>query len=117
MLRESSKISNETVELSDVTRGLSHATGIAHARILVEFAEAVVQRDSRRVAAARKAVFDALGNDAMIDAAATIAGFHGFVRIADTIGIPYETAAAGQDVPELREQAGINAFHRISAQA
>jgi len=53
----------------------------------------------------------------MVDAAATIAGFHGFVRIADAIGIPYQTAARGEDVPELREQAGINAFHRIRERA
>jgi len=117
MLRESSKISNDAVELSDVTRGLSDATGIAHAEILVEFAEAVVQRDIPRIAAARKAVFDALGNDATVDTAAIIAGFHGFVRIADAIGIPYQTAARGEDAPELREQAGISAFYRIREQA
>ena len=117
MLRESSKISNETVELSDVTRGLSDATGIAHASILVEFAEAVVQRDNRRIAAARKAVFVALGNDATVDTAAIIAGFHGFVRIADAIGIPYQKAARGEDAPELREQAGISAFYRFREQA
>lgn len=113
MLRESSKISEETVELSDVTRGLSDATGIAHAPLLVEFAEAVVHRDRPRVDAARNAVFAAMGNDATVDAAATIAGFHGFVRIADTIGIPYDTAAMGRDVPDIREAAGINAFPRV----
>lgn len=117
MLRESSKISNQAVELSDVTQGLNHATDIAHAPLLVEFAEAVVQRDVARIVAARKAVFDAMGNDATVDAAATTAGFHGFVRIADAIGIPYTTAAKGEDVPELREQAGINAFPRIREQA
>lgn len=117
MLRESSKISNDAVELSDVTRGLSDATGIAHAKILVEFAEAVVHRDMQRIAAARKAVFGALGNNATVDSAAIIAGFHGFVRIADAIGIPYQRAARGEDAPELREQAGINAFHRIKEQA
>ena len=116
MLRESSKISGETVELRDVTRGLSDATGIAHAPVLVEFAEAVVLRVPPRIAAARDAVLAALGNDAMVDAAATIAGFHGFVRLADAIGIPYQTAAAGQDLPDLREEAGISAFPRFSEQ-
>ena len=117
MLRESSKISNDAVELSDVTLGLSDATEIPHAAILVEFAEAVVRRDVPNIAAARNAVFETLGNDATVDAAAIIAGFHGFVRIADAIGIPYQTAARGEDVPELREQAGISAFHRIRAQS
>ena len=39
--------------------------------------------------------------------------FHGFVRIADAIGIPYETAGFGNDAAEIREEAGINQFHRI----
>ncbi|CAN0378657.1 unnamed protein product, partial [Phaeothamnion confervicola] len=38
---------------------------------------------------------------------------HGFVRIADATGIPYETASGGRDLPELRELAGVNAFHRV----
>jgi hypothetical protein len=113
MLRESSKISGEAVELSDVTKGLSDATGIAHAPILVAFAEAVVQRDPPSIAAAREAVFAALGNDAMVDAAAVIASFHGSVRIADAIGIPYQTAAAGKDRPDIRDEAGISAFPRL----
>ena len=114
MLRESSKFSDEAVEFSDVTRGLSRGTEIAHAPILVEYAESVVRRDRARIGAARQAVYGALGNDGTVDAGATIAAFHGFTRIADTIGIPYQTAAAGEDAPELRAQAGINAFYRIS---
>ena len=116
MLRESSKFSDEAVEISDVTRGLSSGTEIAHAAILVAYAESVVRRERAHIDAARQAVFDALGNDGTVDAAATIAAFHGFTRIADTIGIPYETAAAGEDVPELRAQTGINAFYRISGE-
>lgn len=116
MLRESSKVSGEAVELSDVTKGLSDGTGIAHARILVEFAESVVLRDAPRIAASREEVLATLGNDAMVDAAAVIAGFHGFVRIADSTGIPYQTAAAGQDRPDIREEAGISAFPRLREQ-
>jgi hypothetical protein len=42
-----------------------------------------------------------------------VAAFHGFVRLADAIGIPYTGAAFGQDVPELRAAAGINEFYRL----
>jgi hypothetical protein len=42
-----------------------------------------------------------------------VAAFHGFVRLADAIGIPYTTAAGGRDLPDLREAAGINAFYRV----
>jgi hypothetical protein len=117
MLRESSKSTNEAVELKDVTTGLSVRTAVAHATILADFAEAVVARDDARIRAAREAVREAMGPAAMVDAAATIAGFHGFVRIADAIGIPYTTAARGQDDPELRAQAGINGFYRVREDA
>lgn len=113
MLRESSKISNEAVELKDVSRGLSTGTAIAHAPLLVEFAEAVVARDAARIKATRDAVRKAMGDVPFVDAAAVAAAFHGFVRIADSIGIPYKTAAMGGDVPEVREAAGVNAFFRL----
>ncbi len=113
MLRESSKISNEAVDLKDVSNGLSAGTAIAHAPILIEFAEAVVARDLARIAAAREAVRKAMGDAPFVDAAAVAAAFHGFVRIADSIGIPYKTAAAGEDVPDVREAAGVNNFFRL----
>lgn len=99
--------------LNGVTEGFDEAVDIAHGMALVEFAEAVVLRDVPRVAATRAALRQALGDAGLIDAAAVTAAFHGFVRIADAIGIPYTTAAQGRDVPELREEAGVNAFYRV----
>jgi len=113
MLRESSQRSEEAVQLADITQGLSDQTQVRHADILMQYADAVVRGGSDAVAAARDAVDRAMGGEALIDAAATIAAFHGFVRIADAIGIPYKTAAAGGDVPDIREQTGINQFHRV----
>ena len=105
MLRESTQIADNEVDLKDVTQGLSEGTQIPNAEALVNFAEAIVGRDKAKIAETRQVVFEALGNDATVDAA--------FVRIADTIGIPYETAAQGQDVPEIREDAGVNNFYRV----
>jgi alcohol dehydrogenase class IV len=113
MLRESSKFSNEAVDLHDVSAGLSAGTEVAHAPLLVAFAEAVVARDTERIAPARQAILEAMGPAAFVDAASTAAAFHGFTRIADAIGIPYKTAAAGQDAPDVRELAGVNAFYRL----
>ena len=113
MLRESSQRSEEAVQLADVTRGISDETQLPQADILMQYAEAVVSGDATATSRAREAVNRALGPAALVDAAATIAAFHGFVRIADAIGIPYKTAAAGGDVPDIREQAGINEFHRV----
>jgi dienelactone hydrolase len=113
MLRESSQHTQEAVNLGDVSAGLSNATQVAHAPILVEFAESVVARDDVRIAKARVAVRAAMGPAALVDIAAITAAFHGFTRIADAIGIPYTTAAAGQDAPEVREAAGVNLFPRV----
>lgn len=116
MLRESSKHSNEAVELNDVSKGWSKGTAIAHAPLLVEFAEAVVGRNVARIRTARDAVRAAMGPAALVDVAAVAAAFHGFVRIADAIGIPYKTAAMGGDVPEVREAAGVNEFFRLRSE-
>jgi hypothetical protein len=59
----------------------------------------------------------ALGGAGLVDAAAVVAAFHGFVRVADATGIPYLTASRGRDDPELRERAGVNGFYRVREEA
>ena len=113
MLRESSKISGYKIKLRDITQGLSDETHIPHGDILIELADSVVARDNNKIANARNKVFGSLGNDAVVDALAVASAFHGFVRIADAIGIPYATAAKGSDAPEIREEVGINDFNLI----
>src|SRR4051812_33667225 len=110
MLRESMQITGREVDVRGVTNGFDQDLDIPHAAALVEFAESVVLRDEVRDAAARAALLAAIGGPALVDAAAVVGAFHGFVRIADAIGIPYTTAARGGDVPELRERAGVNDF-------
>ena len=58
MLRESSQIAAEAVELRDVMQGSSEATSIRHAALLVEFAESVVSRDTARIAAALRTTME-----------------------------------------------------------
>lgn len=113
MLRESMQISGRQVDVRGVTQGFDDDVDIPHAAALVDFAEAIVLRDAPRVAAVRATLRTALGEAGLVDAAAVVSAFHGFVRIADAIGIPYTTAAQGRDVPELRERAGINEFYRV----
>lgn len=117
MLRESMQTEGKQVDLGGIARGFQDGVDIAHAAELVEFAEAVVLRDDARTAAARARLLAVLGGAGLVDAAAVVAAFHGFVRIADAIGIPYTTASRGQDLPELREAAGINEFHRVRSEA
>ena len=113
MLRESMQTEGKQVDVRGVTQGFDSDPDIPHAAALIDFTEAVVLRDVTRTEAARKTLRAALGEAGVVDASAVVAAFHGFVRIADAIGIPYTTAARGSDLPELREQAGINEFYRV----
>ncbi|MBI3370269.1 MAG: hypothetical protein HY017_00750 [Betaproteobacteria bacterium] len=107
------QITGRQVDVRGVTQGFGDDVDVPHAAALVDFAEAVVLRDASRAAAARARLRAALGEAGLVDAAAVVGAFHGFVRIADAIGIPYTTAAGGRDVPELREEAGIDDFYRV----
>ena len=113
MLRESCQSENRQVDLGKVTQGFDDSVDVPHAALLAGFAEAVVLRDEPRTAAARADIRAMMGDAAFVDACAVVAAFHGFVRIADAIGIPYTTAAGGQDLPEIRAQAGVNEFYRV----
>lgn len=117
MLRESMQIEGRQVDLGNVAHGEDAGVELPHAAELLEFAEAVVLRDAPRIAAARARLRGALGEAGLVDAAAITAAFHGFVRIADATGIPYENAAGGVNRPEIREAAGINEYYRIRDRA
>lgn len=113
MLRESMQTQGKQVELSGLKRGFDHGIDVPHAAELVEFTEAVVLRDTPRIAAARNALLPLIGGAGLVDAAATVAAFHGFVRVADTIGIPHFAPPAGGDLAALRSEVGIDDFYRL----
>jgi len=117
MLRESMQAGGEAVDVRGVTQGFEPGVAIPHLDALVEFAESVVAREPARIDAARAAVRRALGDAGFVDACAVVAAFHGFVRLADATGIPYTTAARGQDAPDIRARAGVNDFYRVRADA
>lgn len=79
-------------------------TGVPQAALLLGFADAVIANDAIDVQRARVAA--ALGEPAMIDAAAVIAGFDGITRIADATGIPIEPAKAEQTA-DFRTELGL----------
>ena len=116
MLRESSKTKGSRFQLSDIIQGLTDKTDIKHGELLMDLAEAVVTRDPKVIEILRKKVCDVLGNDGLVDGVSVSAASHGFVRIADAICIPYDNAGIGNDAAEIREQAGINQFHRINVE-
>ena len=60
-----------------------------HADVLMAYADAAVRRDAD-LAERRAAVESALGAEAVVDAAATVANYQRMVRIADGCGIPLD---------------------------
>lgn len=84
--------------------------GVAHGKILSDFAEGICRRDEAKTAAARKAVVDAIGEAAMVDAAAVIAAFNAYPRAADATGIPLEDMKVDMTA-DLRVELGLEAFN------
>jgi hypothetical protein len=94
--------------LEGVMNGTSD-TGVPHAAELLAFADAAVAFDRPAIDTARAALVGAIGEPAMIDAAAVIAGFNGITRIADASGIPLD-AEPRERSAAWRGPLGIDAF-------
>ena len=70
--------------------------GIPDGSLLIEFAEAVLGTDARRLNRARERLLETLGPAALVDAAGVAATFNGIDRVADATGTPIDEAAAGE---------------------
>lgn len=85
--------------------------GVPHAPEFVAFADAAISAEVRSLDLKRAALVEVVGVEAMIDAAAVIAGFDGITRIADATGIPLEPPKAEQTA-DLRASLHIDEFAR-----
>ncbi len=72
------------------------STGVPHAEKLIAFADAAIGMEEKPLILARTVLVREMGPEAMIDAAAVVAGFDGITRIADATGIPLEASKAEQ---------------------
>ena len=83
--------------------------GIGADREFNAFAEAICAFDSQAIESARDALVRAVGQRAMVDAAAVIASFNAYPRMADATGIPLEE---GKKVgtESLRSELGLGSF-------
>ena len=97
-------------DLSLIMDGSVQESGLPHGKILNEFVEAIMDRDKARIAATRTTIVETLGKAAMVDAAATIAAFNAYTRMADATGIPLEAPKAEATV-ELRQELGLEALN------
>ncbi|MBO32866.1 MAG: hypothetical protein CMM74_07810 [Rhodospirillaceae bacterium] len=99
----------------DIQAALGNGRGdgeIPHGQLLADFAEAIAMRDEAGTAELRRQVADTMGEEALIDAAATAASFHGYVRIADATGLTADMAGGGQIPVEFREDIGVTEYYR-----
>ena len=87
----------------------SAAVGVPHARELLAFADAALAFDAATMAGPRSEALAAVGDAALVDAAAVIGAFNGIVRIADAMGIPLEEAKAA-DSADWRASLGIDQY-------
>lgn len=95
--------------------GAGEDSGIPHADVLVDFAEAVLDPDEGRLEKARKALIDAMGEAALVDAAAVAGNFNAIDRVADSTGIPLEAEKA-EMTADFRSQLGIDGFGRSGSE-
>ena len=104
----SGEVKGEKVDPGAITAGDQVASGVRAGPELIAFAEAAVL-DSPELPAARAAVANALGEDALIDAAAVVGNFQRMVRITDGTGIPLDGPIAMMS-EGIRDELGINSY-------
>ena len=110
MLRESSRTHEESVDFAAVMNG-DVESGVPHGADLVRFAESVVAGSGADCEAARQALADNMGAEALVDAAGVISNFERMVRVADATGISIGPMAEEDLV--LVHELGIERFSAI----
>ncbi len=109
MLRASSEAEGQVANLESVVAGESADSKLPAGDALLHFAEVALNDDADAITSARDRVAAALGEPAMIDAAAVIANFQRMVRIADGTGIPLDAVVVAFS-EDIREDLGLNEF-------
>ena len=83
--------------------------GVEDGAALIEFSVAVLDVDEARLAAARAAVLDAVGEAGFVDAAAIVSTFNAIDRVADSTGMPLSDEILERSA-DFREALGLNDF-------
>jgi hypothetical protein len=109
MLRGSGRHSGADYRFEGIMDG-NGGSGVACETELMAFADAALDAGDG-LATARRAVVARLGAQAMVDAAAVIAGFDAITRVADGSGIPLEPPKA-EATAEWRASLGIDDYWR-----
>ncbi len=108
-LRVSGDHTDNDYDLRAVMGEIGARAGVKQGELMNAFVEAVLDRDRPAIEAARAAIVEELGAAAMVDAAAVIAAFNAYPRIADATGIPLEDAKEAMTAG-MRAELGIDAL-------
>lgn len=110
MLRESIKADGKMIDLEGLADpNCKEISGLENSKILIEYADVFMTRDSARLAVICEALEKEMGSKALVDASGVASNFQRMVRIADGTGIPvdpgnYEVKA------DLIEQLGLEQY-------
>lgn len=88
--------------------GRAGDAGVPYGAEILAFATAANQR-SAELPAAREALRGAVGDEGLLEAAATVAAFNGLVRVADGTGIQLDPSMMSASASD-RDRLGIDAF-------
>jgi hypothetical protein len=114
MLSVSMQHQGQEVDLTGIIEGADAVDeGIPHGKVLTRFAEAVLGGDEAEITKTRENLIDAVGGDAVVDAAGVIGHFERMTRVADATGIPLDEATAAATVG-IREDLGLNDYSMAS---
>jgi hypothetical protein len=83
--------------------------GVPHGDLLLAFAEAIIGTDRAALDAARTALAEALGPEAISGASAIAGNFTKNDRVANALGIPVDPPVL-KGTEDLREQLGLNDY-------
>lgn len=110
MLRVSAQSNQADIDIQGIGGDADRADqGIKFGAQLMHFAEAVARRDEVALPESRQALLDAAGPAVLVDAAGVAANFQRMVRIADSIGIPYDNAES-QMSQDIERELGLSSF-------
>lgn len=101
-------MNHQEVDVRAVVQGAGTDSGVTAGAELLGFAESVLG-NAADLEERRRAIQAALGDDALVDAAAVVANFQRMVRIADGTGIPLDKPIAVLSA-DLRDALNLDTF-------
>jgi hypothetical protein len=110
MLRASAQSNDTEIDIQGIAGDANSANeGIEYGAELMGFAEAVANHEPDSLPLARQKLLDKAGPEVLVDAAGVAANFQRMVRIADSIGIPYDNSRSDMSA-QIQEDLNLNAF-------